>query len=161
MDKSKEEEDMKREKFLWPITHAHHFGLMAAKSLQRLLDKKPSKMELEKLRRKAEKFFKFDLAAHIGVEEKILDQLAFHMGSGNSLLVKARREHEELGRLLKKKGARSLELFADKLIQHIYFEEDKLFPEIEDQFTSEEKEWVETEIQFNIHDWPKIPAFQN
>ena len=43
--------------------------------------------------------------------------------------------------------------------QHIYFEEDKLFPEIEDQFTSAEKEWVETEIQFNIHDWPKIQAF--
>jgi hypothetical protein len=150
---------MKREKFLWPITHAHHFGLMGAKTLQRLLDKKPSKNELGELRRKAKKFFKSDLGAHIGVEEKILDQLAFHTGLANPLLKKAREDHRELNQLLRKKDARSLELFAEKLIRHIYFEEDKLFPEIEDQFTHAEKEWVETEVQFNIHDWPKIPAF--
>jgi hemerythrin-like domain-containing protein len=152
---------MKREKFLWPITHAHHFGLMTAKTIQRLLNQKPSKKELEDLRRKAEKFFKSDLEAHIGVEEKMLDQLAYHKGTNDPLLVRSRQEHKELHQLLKTKDLKSLKLFAEKLIQHIYFEEDKLFPEIEDQFTQEEKEWVETEIQFNIHDWPKIPAFKN
>jgi len=152
---------MKREKFLWPITHAHHFGLMTAKTLQRLLDKKLSKKESEDLRKKAEKFFKLDLEAHIGVEEKMLDQLAFHKGSDDPLLTQSRREHDELKRLIKKKDVKSLKLFAEKLIRHIYFEEDKLFREIEDQFTQAEKEWVETEIQFNIHDWPKIPAFKN
>jgi len=150
---------MKREKFLWSITHAHHFGLMAAKTLQQLLDKDPSKMELEDLRRKAEKFFKSDLGAHIGVEEKILDQLALHVGANNPLVVRAHQEHKELRQLLKIKDLKSLKLFAKKLIEHIYFEEDKLFSLIEDQFTSAEKEWVETDIQFNIHDWPKIPAF--
>jgi len=152
---------MKREKFLWPITHSHHFGLMTAKTIQRLLAQKPSKKELEDLRRKAERFFKTDLEAHIGVEEKMLDQLAFHNGTDDPLLARSRREHKELSQLLKKKDLKSLKLFAEKLIQHIYFEEDKLFPEIEDQFTQTEKEWVETEIQFNIHDWPKIPAFKN
>ncbi len=150
---------MKREKFLWSITHAHHFGLMAAKTLQRLLDKNPTKRELEDLRLKAEKFFKSDLGAHIGVEEKILDQLSLHVGAENPLLVRAHREHKELFQLLKKRDLKSLKLFAKKLIEHIYFEENKLFSIIEDQFTSEEKEWVETDIQFNIHDWPKIPAF--
>ncbi len=152
---------MKREKFLWPITHAHHFGLMTAKTLQRMLEKKPSKKELEELKRKAERFFKSDLEAHIGVEEKMLDQLAFHKGSDDPLLARSRREHKELNQLLKTRNLKSLKLFAEKLIQHIYFEEDKLFKEIEDQFTQAEKEWVETEIQFNIHDWPKIPAFKN
>lgn len=152
---------MKREKFLWPITHAHHFGLMTAKTLQRMLGKKPSKKELGDLRRKAERFFKSDLEAHIGVEEKMLDQLAFHKGPADPLLARSRREHEELHQLLKKKDLKSLKLFAEKLIRHIYFEEDELFREIEDQFTQAEKEWVETEIQFNIHDWPKIPAFKN
>jgi hemerythrin-like domain-containing protein len=150
---------MKREKFLWSITHAHHFGLMAAKTLQELLNKKPSKKELVDLKRKAEKFFKSDLGAHIGVEERILDQLAFHNGADAPLLTQARKEHKELRQLLKKGDLKSLKQFAEKLIQHIYFEEDKLFPVIEDQFTPEEKEWVETDIQFNIHDWPKIPAF--
>lgn len=152
---------MKREKFLWPITHAHHFGLMTAKTLQRLLGGKLSKEKLEELRRKAEKFFKSDLEAHIGVEERMLDQFAFHNGKQDPLLVRSRREHKELSRLLKKKDSKSLELFAEKLVQHIYFEEDKLFPEIEAQFTAQEKEWVETDIQFNIYDWPKIPAFKN
>ncbi|HUO57828.1 MAG TPA: hemerythrin domain-containing protein [bacterium] len=151
---------MKREKFLWPITHAHHFGLMAAKDIQRKLSEKPGRKKLEELRKKAVKFLKNDLAEHIGVEERVLEQLALHVGKADPLLEKARREHRELGQLLKKKGARALELFADKLIMHIYFEEDKLFPEIEDQFTQAEKEWVETDIQFNIHDWPRIPAFQ-
>lgn len=150
---------MKRERFLWPITHAHHFGLMSAKTLQRMLDKKQSEKELENLRRKAKNFFESDLENHIGVEERILDQLAFHVGPHDPLLNKARQEHRELHRLLKKKGMKSLELFAEKLIQHIYFEEDKLFREIEEQFTHAEKEWVETDIQFNIHNWPKIPAF--
>ena len=152
---------MKREKFLWPITHAHHFGLMTAKTIQRLLANKASKKEMDDLRRKAERFFKTDLEAHIGVEEKMLDQLAYHKGADDPLLVRSRREHKELHQLLKKKDLKSLKLFAEKLIEHIYFEEDKLFPEIEDQFTYAEKEWVETEIQFNIHDWPKIPAFKN
>ncbi|HVZ79811.1 MAG TPA: hypothetical protein VHE12_03310 [bacterium] len=150
---------MKREKFLWPITHAHHFGLMAAKSIQRKLAEKPGKKELEELRKKAIKFFKTDLAAHIGVEDRILDQLAFHTGQRDPLLEKARSGHEELGRLLKMKDARSLELFAAKLIKHIYFEEDELFKAIEGEFTQAEKEWVETDIQFNIHNWPMIPAF--
>ncbi|HJT24504.1 MAG TPA: hypothetical protein VJ873_07990 [bacterium] len=150
---------MKREKFLWPITHAHHYGLMAAKTIQRKLAEKPDKKELEALRKRAAAFFKTDLAAHVGVEERILDQLAYHAGPREPLLEKAREEHEELGRLLNKKGIRPLELFAEKFIRHIYFEEDKLFPEIEGQFTQAEKEWVETEIQFHIHDWPKIPAF--
>lgn len=152
---------MKREKFLWPITHAHHYGLMAAKTIQRKLAENPSKEELAALRKKAERFFKSDLAAHIGVEEKVLDQLAFHVRKDDPHLERARRDHVELGRLLKKTDARSLELFADKLIQHIYFEEDELFPKIEEEFTTAEKEWVETDIQFNIHDWPKIPAFGN
>ena len=152
---------MKREKFLWPITHAHHFGLMTAKTLQRLLGKKLSQRQLEELRKKAEKFFKSDLEAHIGVEERILDQFAFHNGSDDPLLARSRREHKELRQLVKKKDLKSLKLFAKKLIGHIYFEEDKLFPEIEGEFTAPEKEWVETDIQFNIHDWPKIPAFKN
>ena len=150
---------MKRERFLWPITHAHHFGLMTAKTLQRMLEKKPSKKGLEDLRRKAERFFKSDLEAHIGVEERILYQLALHNGSDDPFLARARREHKELHQLLKKRDLKSMELFAKKLIEHIYFEEDKLFPVIEDQFTSAEKEWVETDIQFNIRDWPKISAF--
>lgn len=152
---------MKRERFLWPITHAHHFGLMSAKTLQRMLDKKLSKKELKDLRRKAEKFFKSDLEAHIGVEERILDQLAFHTGPQDPHLIKARQEHKELRQLLKKKDLKSMELFAEKLIRHIYFEEDELFRKVEEQFTHAEKEWVETDIQFNIHDWPKIPAFSS
>jgi hemerythrin-like domain-containing protein len=132
---------------------------MAAKTLQRLLDKNPSKRKLEDLRRKAEKFFKSDLGVHIGVEERILDQLAFHNGSNAPFLIRARREHKELRQLLKNRDLRSLKQFAEKLIQHIYFEESKLFPVVEDQFTPEEKDWVESDIQFNIHDWPKIPAF--
>ena len=150
---------MKREKFLWPITHAHHYGLMAAKTIQQKLAQNPGKRELEALRKKAAGFFKKDLAAHIGVEEKVLDQLTYHTGPREPLLEKAHGEHEELEWLLDQKDARSLELFAEKLIRHIYFEEDKLFPAVEEQFTQSEKEWVETEIQFNIHDWPKTPAF--
>lgn len=96
-----------------------------------------------------------------GVEDRILDQLALHNGSDAPLLTKARREHKELRQLLKKGDLKSLKQFAEKLIQHIYFEEDKLFPVIESEFTPEEQEWVETDIQFNIHDWPKIPAFSD
>ena len=152
---------MKREKFLWPITHAHHFGLMAAKTIQEKLKEKPGKKQLEDLRRMAKRFFRSDLAAHIGVEERILGQLAFHTGPRDPLLGRAMHEHRELDSLLKKRNARSLELFAEKLIRHIYFEEDELFREIEEQFTTAEKEWVETDIQFNLHDWSRIPAFVN
>lgn len=152
---------MKREKFLWPITHAHHYGLMAAKTIEKRLGGKPGKKELEALRKKTEGFFKSDLAAHIGVEERMLDQLAFHAGYRDPLLNRSRDEHRELGSLLRKGDARSLQLFADKLIRHIYFEEDELFRQVEEQFTAAEKEWVETDIRFNIHDWPKIPDFAN
>jgi hypothetical protein len=150
---------MKREKFLWPITHAHHYGLMAAKAIQRKLEEKPAKKELEKLRRKAGRFFEADLASHIGLEEEMLGQLAYHTSPADPFVEKARREHRELRGLLKKEDARSLELFADKLIRHIYFEEDELFREVEEQFTQAEKEWVETEVKFNIQDWPKTRAF--
>lgn len=150
---------MKREKFLWPITHAHHFGLMAAKTIQRKLEEGPTKLQLQELRKKAERFFKSDLAVHIGVEERILDQFAFHRGPRDSLLKRARAEHKALGKLLKKGDIGSLRKFSEKLIDHVYFEEDELFKEIEEEFTQEEKEWVETDIQFNIYHWPRIPAF--
>ncbi|GEM_PF-1028147 len=150
---------MRREKFLWPITHAHHYGLMAAKAIQRKLEEKPAGKDLGKLRRETANFFDADMNSHIGLEEEMLGQLACHTSPADPFVEKARREHRELHGLVKKGDARSLELFAEKLIRHIYFEEDKLFPAVEEQFTQSEKEWLETEIQFNIHNWSKTAAF--
>lgn len=152
---------MKREKFLWPITHAHHYGLMAAKAIQRRLKEKPAKGELENLRKKAGRFFEKDLAPHIRVEEKLLNQLAYHTSPNDPFVERARREHQELRGILNEGGAKSLELFAGKFIRHIYFEEDELLRQAEEQFTTAEKEWVETELRFNTHDWPKIPTFSS
>lgn len=150
---------MKREKFLWPITHAHHYGLMAAKAIQRELEEKPVSGELENLSKKASWFFEKDLASHIGVENKFLDQLAYHTSPTDPFVERARREHQELQGLLREGSARSLELFAKKFIRHIYFEEDELLRQVEEQFTAAEKEWVETELRFNTPDWPKIRVF--
>jgi hypothetical protein len=124
---------VKREKFLWPLTHGHQHGLVAAKALQgKLVGPEGSTREgMEDLRSQVLEFWGSELKAHFRVEEGILRMLSKELPPEDRDVARFLSDHRTLERLAKKGFREDLSRFADLLVKHIRFEEEVLFGRIE------------------------------
>lgn len=124
---------MKREKFLWPLTHGHQHGLAAAKALQgKLAGQEGSTREgMEDLRSQVLEFWGSELREHFLAEEGILDMLSKELPPGDPDVARFLSDHRTLEKLAKKGFREDLARFADLLTKHIRFEEEVLFGRIE------------------------------
>jgi hemerythrin-like domain-containing protein len=124
---------VKREKFLWPLTHGHQHGLAAAKALQEKLAGQGSSTRegMEDLRSQVLEFWESELRAHFQVEEGILRMLSKELPSEDKDVARFLSDHRTLEQLVKKGFREDLSRFADLLTKHIRFEEEVLFGRIE------------------------------
>jgi hemerythrin-like domain-containing protein len=124
---------MKREKFLWPLTHGHQHGLAAAKALkQRLAGEEGSTREgMGELRSQVAEFWDLELREHFKAEEGILRMLPRELPPEDPDVTRFYRDHRDLERLARGGLREDLSLFADLLARHIRFEEETLFGRIE------------------------------
>ena len=136
---------MKKEKFLWPLTAGHHEALMACGEIRRCMEiiKGDGAMGAwAGLSEGARTFFQNSLEPHFKAEEAIVDLFERRTGAENPASQKMRSDHQALRNLFKENSVDSLLLFADGLVDHIRFEEEKLFPLLQLHFTQKEKQQV-------------------
>ena len=137
--------DMKREKFLWPLTAGHHEALMAAGEIRRCMEiiRNDGAMGAwAGLSEGARTFFQNSLEPHFKAEEAMVALFDRHAGADNPASQKMRSDHRALRSLFKKNSVDSLLLFAEGLEEHIRFEEEKLFPLLQSQLNNKEKQQV-------------------
>jgi len=132
---------MKRERFLWPLTHGHQHGLAAAKALQgKLAGREGSTREgMEDLRSQVLEFWGSELKGHFRVEEGILRMLSKDLPPEDPDVARFLSDHRTLERLAKKGFREDLSRFADLLVKHIRFEEEVLFRRIESALSPEDR----------------------
>lgn len=148
---------MKRERFLWPLTHGHHHGLTAARNIDARLSGKPTKKQMAKLAREVKVYFRDYLSRRFRVEKKTLDLFARHVGLKDIDLVRIFQAQKELKYLALEGTAESLRQFTAKLRSYIFYEADWFFDRVEATLTEAEKlEAYEAVSKFDPA-YPKLP----
>lgn len=148
---------MKRERFLWPLTHGHHHGLTAARNIDGRLAGKPGAKDVAKLAKEVRAYSRNYLSKRFKAEKKVLDLFARHVGFGDIDLVRILRTQRELKNLALKNTADSLHQFAVKLRSYIFYEADWLFDRIEASLTEGEKLEAFDEVKKFDPVYPKLP----
>lgn len=136
---------MKRNKNIQPLSRDHHFGLLFCWKLRRGLTKQ---IELERMSRYVEYFWKASLHQHFIEEETILfstvkDKLcddAHQQHIAISLLVQKINGNEKTNPQVYKD-------LADMVDQHIRFEERTLFPHLESILSPKQMLFIGLELE--------------
>ncbi len=124
---------LKRKKELQGISHDHHQGLLLCWKIRTGFSKG---IELTRIKRYADWFFKIHLMPHFELEEHYMFPI---LGKDNKLVKKALAEHRRLIRLFKDQEIhKSLANIEEELEKHIRFEERILFNEIQKIATPEQ-----------------------
>ncbi len=125
---------IKRDKYLQPLSHDHHHGLMLCWRIKKGLRKGVS---AERILAYARVFFEEYLEEHFREEERYLFPI---IGLDNKLVMQALKEHIRLRMLFfeEKDLSKACTLIATELEEHIRFEERVLFNEIQKKAGSEE-----------------------
>lgn len=131
---------MKRSKHLVPLSWEHHSALLNANRLQKgLANQTPKEILLDFLKY----IWENDLSPHFNREETIVFSTKDWQKVAESLQKQVLREHREMGDLVEQieaaddeeKLRQLIDLFAQKVIDHVRFEERELFPQIENVFS--------------------------
>lgn len=130
---------MKREKFLWPLTHGHHHGLTAARNIDGRLAANKNGKDVARLAKEVRVYARDYLSNRFKIEKKVLDLFALHVGLRDIDLVRIFRTQKELKALAAKGTAESLRQFASKLRSYIFYEADWFFDRLEGTLTAGEK----------------------
>ena len=130
---------MKRERFLWPLTHGHHHGLTAARNIDGRLAAKHTGKDVARLAKEVKTYVKKGLSNRFKNEKKVLDLFARHVGLRDIDLVRIFRTQKELNALAAKGTMESLRQFASKLRSYIFYEADWFFDRLEATLTEGEK----------------------
>lgn len=146
---------MKREKFLWPLTHGHQHALSAVKITRERLKANASD---ESLAGEVRAFFETDLVPHFVAEEEMLASAGKTWGLDDPDLKHTLADHAELRRLMGLNNGKSLPLFTNLLEKHIRFEEETLFGRFEKLFTPEEAARWGERLKSSISTCPILPA---
>jgi iron-sulfur cluster repair protein YtfE (RIC family) len=125
---------MKRNVYLQPISREHHHSLLLCWKIRAGFSKG---IEVERMKKYADWFFKNHVQPHFEVEEKYIFPI---LGNENELVKKALSEHRRLTRLFENNDEieKSLSLIEEELESHIRFEERTLFNEIQKMATEEQ-----------------------
>lgn len=125
---------LKRAIELQPLSHDHHHGLQLCWKIRTGFSKK---IELERIKNYADWFFTTHLEPHFILEEKYIFTV---LDSSNELVKQALTDHRRLKRLFSQTTdlEKALGRIEEELEKHIRFEERILFPEIQNEATSEQ-----------------------
>jgi iron-sulfur cluster repair protein YtfE (RIC family) len=128
---------IKRNEYIKKVSQEHHFNLLFCWKVRKGLEKGT---KTERVRRYAEYFWKHHLQLHFHNEERILFALV-----KDRQVKKAIQEHKEIKTLLEQlkeypeeKLRFKLAELADKVYEHVRYEERHLFPHLEREFTQEQ-----------------------
>ena len=125
---------MKRDKNIVPLSQDHHFGLLSGWKIKQGIKKNIS---YERIKNYINYHWDNSQSFHFDEEEKILFPY-----SDDELTQRALDEHKEIRELLKTlnkvEDFELLILYADKVTEHIRFEERVLFPHLENILTEEQ-----------------------
>ena len=125
---------MKRDKNIVPLSQDHHFGLLSGWKIKQGIKKNIS---YERIKNYINYHWDNSQSFHFDEEEKIL-----FLYSDDELTQRAIDEHKEIRELLKTlnevEDFELLMLYADKVTEHIRFEERVLFPHLENILTEEQ-----------------------
>lgn len=149
---------MKRERFLWPLTHGHHHALTAARNIDRRLSVKPMVKDVGRLSKEVKKYFVNYLSNRFRAEVKVLDLMSQHVGIRDIDLVRILKTQRELKALAEKGTADSLRNFASKLRNYVFYEGDWFFDRVEATLTDKEKLEAHERLKKFDPAFPKLPA---
>lgn len=137
----KDQAPIKRHPAIVSFSKDHHFGLLLAWKIRQGLK---NNISAERISDYALYFFKEDLEKHFAEEEEMLFS---HLPVDDILRKKAEEEHKEIDKLVEaignnKKDVVLLKELADKLDQHIRFEEREFFNHLQKNISSTELEKI-------------------
>lgn len=130
---------MKRNPHLQPLSHDHHQGLVFTRNLREGLNEHA---DPEVLREYATSFWKRHTRDHFELEEAHLLPLLRHLRASR-LAWQLQKEHEQIANLLEQLRTphptmrTTLSVLAEVLTQHIRFEEQEVFPFLENHLEDE------------------------
>lgn len=148
---------MKRERFLWPLTHGHHHGLTAARNIDGRLAGKTGTKDVTKLAKEVKSYFQNYLSKRFKAEKKVLNLFARHVGFKDIDMIRIFQAQKELRHLALKGTAESLRGFSAKLRSLIFYEADWLFDRIEANLTEGEKLEAFDEVKKFDPVYPELP----
>lgn len=135
---------IKRSKELTPFSKEHHEALLFGWKLKQGLQ---NRTELALLAEFVQWFWKADLQEHFQKEEQVL---AIHLPSENELVQQMFKEHQQLEALVHlSTGSAGENVFlelAERLSNHVRFEERQLFPFAEKVISAEHMENIYKEL---------------
>jgi len=125
---------LKRDAALKTLSKEHYQGLVLCKKIR---DGIKNNIEIARIKKYTDWFFKQHLIPHFEIEEKYLFTI---LGNEHELIKRAISEHEGLNNLFTSNTdlEKNLRLIEDELEKHIRFEERILFQEIQKVATAEE-----------------------
>ena len=132
---------MLRDKNLIPLSHQHQHALSMCVRLDRALQ--AGEVDLEAWQAEIQQQFEQEIAFHFAAEEKELFPAATQFPDLNGLVLELLSEHNALRELFAQAAARSLEpqtlqVFVEKLAQHIRKEERQLFEGLQGRMNAEQ-----------------------
>ncbi|MCD6375907.1 MAG: hemerythrin domain-containing protein [Caldisericaceae bacterium] len=143
---------MKRSKYLVPLSWEHHSALLNANRLQKgLANQTPKGILLDFLKY----LWENDLSPHFNREETIVFSVKDWLKVPESLRNQVLQEHQEMTDLVEQIEAtadenelkRLMGMIAQKVIDHVRFEERMLFPQIEKSFSTPALEKIEKDLK--------------
>ncbi len=137
----KNQAPIKRHPALVSFSRDHHFGLLLVWKIRQGLK---NNISGERISDYVLYFFKEDLEKHFAEEEELLFS---HLSIDDSMRKKAEEEHKEIYKLVEtignnKKDVDLVNKLADKLDQHIRFEERDFFNHLQKKISSAELEKI-------------------
>ena len=144
---------LKRHKALQPLSREHHHSLLLSWKIRRGFH---NKVDVERIKTYTDWFYKNHVEPHFTLEEEMIFPI---LNNDHELIKKAISEHRRLQRLFNDSDdiEKSLSLLEEELEKHIRFEERILFPEIQQNATTEQLKAIEihhgeTAFEDNITD---------
>ncbi|MCO6434697.1 hemerythrin HHE cation binding domain-containing protein [Nitrosomonas nitrosa] len=138
---------MKRHKSLYPLSHDHHHALVQAKNLRIAAKNADDKETLRQVAMQTITYWSNDLCAHFRQEEVILlPVFARHTTADHPEIVETLRQHDDIRAAVDQlkndlEQAANLavasQTLADQLSQHIRYEEQRLFPLLQEVLPEE------------------------
>lgn len=131
---------IKRIEELQPLSREHHYGLLVCWKIRQGINKG---IALERIKKYTNWFWDKHLQHHFEIEEKYIFPI---IGNKHSLIVQAKKEHQQLKNLFEDQTdlSNSLNQLEQELQKHIRFEERVLFNEIQKVATKEELALIAT-----------------